>query len=136
MGRSFYFGSAYRNRDLTELAKAHANVREGVIEKEIQALADSRGINHDEAERIVRSTIDGARRRLKLAGGEQTPNYAEHGVAAPMLIGGEHFEAAEVEYRSGGDRVITAVRPLGGGRFETKKVRMLVEGGERTRVID
>jgi hypothetical protein len=52
-----------------------------------------------------------------------------------MLIGGEQFQAAEVEYRDGGDRVITAVRRLGGGRFETKKVRMMVEGGERTRVM-
>lgn len=135
MGRTFYMGSAWEAHDLTEKAKAHAAAREGVIEKEIEALAESRGIDHDQAEKIVRSTIDGARRRLRMAGGEQTPNLAEHGTAAPMLIGGERFQAAEVEYRSGGDRVITAIRPVGGGRFETKKVRMMVEGGERTRVM-
>jgi hypothetical protein len=121
--------------DFADRAKAHAAAREGIIQKEIEALVEARGIDSDQAEKIVRSTIEGARRRLKLAGGEQTPNLAEHGVAAPMMIGGERFQAAEVEYRDGGDRVITAVRPLGGGRFETKKVRMMVEGGERTRVM-
>lgn len=121
--------------DLTDRAKAHADAREGMIEAEIQQHMERTGMDYDQASHVVRTTIAGARRRLKMAGGEQTPNLAEHGVAAPMMIGGEQFQAAEVEYRQGGDRVITAVRPLGGGRFETKKIRMMVEGGERTRIM-
>jgi hypothetical protein len=137
MGRMFsmWSGKDGPGTDLTERAKAHASAREGMIEVEIQHHMERTGMDYGQASQVVRATIDGARRRLKLAGGEQTPNLAEHGVAAPMMIGGEQFQAAEVEYRKGGDRVITAVRPLGGGRFETKKIRMMVEGGERTRVM-
>src|SRR5256885_16635902 len=98
MGRTFYMGSAWEAHDLTERAKAHNAAREGMIQKEIEDYAARTGVDLGQAEKKVRTTIEGARRRLKLAGGEQTPNLAEHGVAAPMLIGGGHFQAAAGVY--------------------------------------
>jgi hypothetical protein len=83
----------------------------------------------------VGDVVDGARRRMALHGGSSTPNLAEHGVAAPVVIGGEHYQATECEYRPGGDRVLTVVRPIGGGRYATRRVRQCVEGGEATRVV-
>jgi len=113
--------------DLSARAQEHAALREALIDK----IAEERGISPD----LAREMVMGARRRLALQGGDSSPNLAQHGVAAPVVIKGESYGVTDVEYRGGGDRVLTAVRPLGGGRFATRKVRQCVDGGDYTRVV-
>lgn len=121
--------------DLADKAKLHAAARESMIESEAKHYAERTGMDLDQATRVVRDTVDGARRRMKLAGGEQTPNFVDHGIAAPVTINGEVFGTYGVEYHKGGDRTMEVSRPIGAGRFETKRIRLCVDGGERTRVV-
>jgi hypothetical protein len=113
--------------DLSARAQEHAALRNSLIEK----MAEEHGIPIERAQEMVM----GARRRLSLQGGNSSPNLTEHGVAAPVVIGGETYGTTEVDYRSGGDRVLTVVRPIGGGRFATRRVRQCVDGGDYTRVV-
>src|ERR1700737_3130773 len=138
MGRMFAMGVSASNcaTDLAEKAKTHAAMREGMIQKEIEDYAGRTGKSMDETTRYVREIMVASRRRMKLAGGEQTPNYAEHGVGNPVVVHGEVYQTNYVEYENSdrtGDRILHVARPLGGGRFAERKIRLCVDGGERTR---
>lgn len=137
MGRMWAMGCSATNAssDLSQQAARHAAMREGMIELEAKTLHENSGRPYEECLAKVKDTVDSARRRIRLSGGEQQPNLADHGVAAPVTIGGETYSTTGVHYERGGDRIIEAVRPLGGGRFATKRITMRVDGGERTRVV-
>lgn len=137
MGRMFAMGVSASNAstDLADRARAHASAREGMIEAQIKDHMERTGMDYGQASQLVRTTIEGARRRLKLAGGEQTPNFNDHGVAAPVMVHGEIYQTEGVDYHKGGDRTLHVARPIGGGRFARRTIELKVDGGERTRVV-
>ncbi len=113
--------------DLTALAAGQAAARESLIER----IAAERGMDRSQAQAF----IDGARRHLNVKGQTGNPNLHDHGVAAPVTVRGELYQAVESRELGGGDRETVIVRPLGGGRYATRRVIERVEGGERTRVV-
>lgn len=140
MGRMFAMGVSASNcsTDLADKAKAHAAAREGMIQREVEDYAQRTGKSMTEANQYVREVIAASRKRIRLAGGEQTPNMAEHGVGNPVVVHGEVYQTNYVEYENSdrsGDRILHVARPLGGGRFAERKIRLCVDGGDRTRVV-
>jgi hypothetical protein len=112
--------------DLADRARRQAGVREQLARK----LFEDQGLTSEEVDR----KLSEARAVLRVHRHDNSPDAEQYGSPVPALYNGEAYETAEVATLSGGDRLHTLVRPVGGGRSEVVKVRMVREGGEFTRV--
>src|SRR5690242_13157279 len=119
MGRIWAMGVSASNcaADLSAAAKIQADARQKLIE-----------------ELGVGDHLAGARRRLDLIKATDVGQHGERQVNAPAIHRGETYQIEEMTQSASGDRTVTLVRPIGGGRFERQRVRELVDGGEHTRV--
>lgn len=78
--------------------------------------------------------IEGARRVIKAQHGDREPTRANGMEASPAIVNGREYQLTESHVNAHGETVLSAFRPVGGGRYE--KVRITQAQADRyTRVV-
>ena len=110
MGRRYWQMGGFDHTP-SERADMHERLREQMIEQS--------GMNPEH--------LEGARRVLKA-------QHADRDAVMPITVNGDRLRMEETTVNAHGDKVHTAYRSLGGGRYEKVRIRE-AEAGAHTRVV-
>lgn len=125
MGRSFYV-NGFNQNTVSAAAERSAQAREAMIDSMLETPQAAQA-------GVTREGLENIRRFSKARGDEQAPTL-KAGVAGPAVLKGESFQLTDEHTNGHGERVLEAVRPIGGGRFETVRI-VEARHSEFTRVV-